>query len=197
MTASSRYYPQLAAALVALVYGSLAFADPPGGGHGRMHGDGPMMGGLMHSVGKGPPRPRFHSLWQLDLSDEQRRKINAIHDELHKKHWELMGRVHDQRTRLRDLYEVEPYDAKKIGAAYGEIGKLRAQRVEAEVDALNRAIVLLTAEQKARLKELSGAPHAAAGCGRSGMAGRGMMGHGPGMHGGAAGAMGPPPNPVP
>lgn len=193
MTASFRRYPQLAAALAALGVGALAFADPPGGGHGMMHSDGPMMGGMMHSLGKGPPQPHFHTLWQLDLSDEQRRKINAIHDELHKKHWELMGRMHDQRIRLRDLYEIEPYDARKIGAAYGEMGKLRAQMVEAEVDALNRATALLSAEQKTRLKELSSAPQTAApGCGRmgAGMHGRGMKGHGPGMHRGPAGGEG-------
>lgn len=193
MTASFRRYSQLAAALAALVAGALALADPPGGGHGMMHGDGPGMGGMMHSLGKGPPQPQFHTLWQLDLSDEQRRQINAIHDELHKKHWELMGRMHDQRIRLRDLYEVEPYDTRKIGAAYGEMGKLRAQMVEAEVDALNRAMALLSAEQKTRLKELSSAPQTAApGCGRRGAGrhGRGMMGHAPGMHRGVAGAAG-------
>lgn len=200
MTQSFHRYVLAAATLGVLGFAAQALANPPGGGmHGMMGGDGPMTGGMMQSVGKGPARPQFESLWQLELSDEQRKKINAIHDGLHKKHWELMGRMHEQQIKLRDLYEVELYDAKKIGAAYGEMGKLRAQMVEAEVDALNRAVVLLTAEQKTRLKELASAPLPAAGCGRmgAGMAGRGMMGPGPGMHRGPAGGMGPPPNPVP
>lgn len=180
-------YTRVAATLAMLGFGAPAIADPPGGGmHGMMGGEGPMTGETTPSVGKGPARPHFHALWQLDLSDEQRNKVNAVHDELHKKHLELMGRMHDQQTRLRDLYGVEPYDARKIGAAYGEMGNLRAQMVEAEVDALNRGVALLNPEQKARFKELASAPPSAAGCGR-------MMRHGPGMHRGPAGAMGPPP----
>jgi Spy/CpxP family protein refolding chaperone len=200
MTQSFRKHTLVAATLAALGVGAPALADPPGGGmHGMMGGDGPMMGGMMQSIGKGPARPHFYTLWQLELSDEQRKKINVVHDGLHKKHWELMGRTYDQQTKLRDLYEVEPYDAKKIGAAHGEIGKLRAQLVEAEVDALNRAIALLTPEQKTRLKELASASSPAAGCGHmgAGMQGRGMTGHSPGMHRGPAGGMGPPPNPLP
>jgi Spy/CpxP family protein refolding chaperone len=208
MTQFVRRYTQVAAALAALGFGAVAAADPPGGGmHGMMGGDGPMAGETQ-SVGRGPARPHFHALWQLGLSDEQRVKVDAVHDELHKKHLELMGRMHDQQTRLRDLYAVQPYDAGKIGAAYGEMGKLRAQMVEAEVDALNRGVALLDPEQKARFKELASAPPSAAGCG-------GMMRHGPGMHRGPAGGkgttmpsvacaprldpigVGPPPNPVP
>ncbi len=198
MMQSVRKLSVAAAAFAALGLSTSTLADPPGGMHGRM-GDGPMMPGGMAALGKGPGKPEFHDLWRLDINDEQRRKINAIHDELHKKHWEAMGRVHEQQTRLRDLYDVDgAYDAKKIGAAFGEIGKLRAQMVEAEIDAFNRAVALLAPEQKHQLKQLAEQPAPAGGCGRMGQ-GRhgGGMGHGPGMHHGPMGGMGPGQGPAP
>jgi Spy/CpxP family protein refolding chaperone len=124
-----------------------------GGGMGRG-----MMGG-MH----GAP------FQMLDLTSEQRTKINKIHDELRRKNWEALGKIHDEEAKLRDLYAADKRDPKAIGAVYGSIYALKRQMIEAGIDAHNRMEALLTDAQRAQLKQM-----------RSGMGpgARGMMGPG-------------------
>jgi hypothetical protein len=42
----------------------------------------------------------------LDLTPEQRTKINKIHDELRRKNWDALGKVQDEEAKLRDLILV-------------------------------------------------------------------------------------------
>lgn len=136
----------------------------PGGGMGMMGMGGPgmgMMGGGMMGGGMGP-------VWMLDLSDEQRGKIEKIHDDLRRKNWDTYGKIMDEQSRLRDLYSGETVDAKKVGAVYGGISKLQQQVIEAGVEAHNRVQAVLTKEQKEQLRQWR----------RGGMGGRGMMGPG-------------------
>jgi len=126
-----------------------------------MMGMGPgMMGGGMMGL---------HGLNMLDLGDEQRGKINAIHDKLRKQHWEVMGKMMDEHNALRDLYDAETLDGKKIGAAYDRIFKLKRQMIDTGIKAHNDAVAVLTKEQREQLKQLRR--------GR-GMGGRGPMGQG-------------------
>lgn len=104
-----------------------------GMGHGMM-GMG-MMGGM------GP-------FGMLNLSDEQRGKLDKIHDESRRKHWDIMGKVMDESAKLRDLYREETLDAKKIGAVYDRIFKLKREAIDASIDALNKANTVLTKEQR-------------------------------------------------
>jgi Spy/CpxP family protein refolding chaperone len=139
----------------------------PGGGMGMMGMDGPgmgMMGGGMMG-GMGP-------VWMLDLSDDQRGKIEKIQDDTRRKNWDTYGKIMDEQSKLRDLYAGETVDAKKVGAAYAGIAKLQQQVIESGVEAHNRVQAVLTKEQKEQLKQWS----------RGGMGGRGMMG--PGGRGG-------------
>jgi Spy/CpxP family protein refolding chaperone len=132
-----------------------------GGGMGRgMMGDG-MMGG-MGRMGGAP-------FQMLDLTPEQRTKINKIHDELRRKNWETLGKVQDEEAKLRDLYAADKRDPKAIGAVYGSIYALKRQMIEAGIDAHNRMEALLSDAQRAQLKQM-----------RSGMGpgARGMMGPG-------------------
>jgi Spy/CpxP family protein refolding chaperone len=141
-----------------------------GGGMGPgMMGMGPgMMGGGM--MGMGP-------FAMLNLSDEQRAKINKIQDELHKKNWDTQGKIMEENTKLRDLYDVDTPDPKKIGAVYERIYALKRQTIEASVEAHNKMRAVLTKEQQDQLKQMRrGGP----GMGGPGMM-RGPRGMGPGM----------------
>jgi Spy/CpxP family protein refolding chaperone len=92
-------------------------------------------------------------LSMLGLSDEQRGKIDKIGDDERKKHWEIMGKMLDEQSKLRDLYQADTPDPKKVGAAYGNIAKLRQQMVEAHVQARNQIEQVLTKEQREQLRQ--------------------------------------------
>jgi len=113
-----------------------------GGGYGMGYGMGPgMMGG-----GMGP-------LYMLNLSDAQRDKIEKIRDAERQKHWNIAGKILEEQNKLRDLYQPDEQDPKKIGAAYGNIAKLQQQMIEIHVQANNDAQKMLTKEQREQLKQ--------------------------------------------
>jgi len=148
----------------------------PGGGMGMMGGGmmDMMMGGSGGGMGMmgGGMMGGMGPLGMLDLSDEQRGKIEKIQDDTRRKNWDTYGKIMDEQSKLRDLYSGETVDPKKVGAVYGGISKLQQQVIEANVEAHNRVQAVLTKEQKEQLKQWS----------RGGMGGRGMMG--PGGRGG-------------
>ncbi len=139
-----------------------------GGGMGRgMMGDG-MMGGMGMGMMGGMHGAPFD---MLDLTTEQRTKINKIHDELRRKNWDALGKIQDEEAKLRDLYAVDKRDPKAIGAVYGSIYALKRQMIEAGIDAHNRMEALLTDAQRAQLKQM----RSSMGPGRRGMMGPGGM----------------------
>lgn len=142
-----------------------------GGGMGMGPG---MMGGGMGMMGPGMGMGPFA---MLDLSDEQRAKINKIQDELHRKNWDTQGKILEESAKLRDLYDVDTPDAKKISAVYERIYALKRQMIEANIEAHNRMRAVLTKEQQDQLKNWR-------------RRGPGMYGYGPGMMMGPRG-MGP------
>lgn len=141
------------------------------GGYG-MHGMGPgMMGGygggpgMMGGYGMGP-------YGMLGLSDDQRGKINKIHDAERKQHWAIMGKMMDVENKQRDLLAQSEPDPKKVGAAYAEMAKLRQQMLEAHVQANNDMQKVLTKEQREQLQQW----HRGMRGGPGGSWPRGMMG---------------------
>ncbi len=124
-------------------------------GHGMM-GDcgGGMMGGMMGGHGMMLESPRIHMVMALNLSDEQRAKINKLSDELQHKNWEREGVIRDEAAKLRDLYEADKRDPKAIGAEYQKIFDIKRQMIEAMVDTQNRVEALLTPEQLRQMKEM-------------------------------------------
>ena len=162
----------LAAAVPAFTWaqeqGGMDYDEMMGGmGGGMMMGQGTgMMGMGGGMMGTGP-------VWMLDLSGEQRTKINRIQDELRKEHWTIMGKIMDEQAKLRDLYEADTPDAKKIGAVYDTIFSLRKQMIMTRIEATNKVRGVLTVEQVEQLRKLRR--------GRWGMMGGCMMG---GMGGG-------------
>ncbi len=111
------------------------------GGMGMMGGKCPM--GMMGGMGP---------FSKLDLKDQQRSKIGKISDALRKKNLNLMGKMMDEMSKLRDLYAVDKRDPKKIGAIYGKFFELKRQMIEATIDARNRQEAVLTKEQREKMR---------------------------------------------
>jgi len=191
----------------------------PGGGYGPgmqggmgmnpgMGGYGPgMMGGMGMGPGMmGEGMMGMGPLFMLNLSDEQRGKITKIMDEERQKHWQVMGQMMTEQNTLRDLYQADTPDAKKIGAAYEAIARHQRQMIETHIEMRNKAEQLLTKEQREQLhnwRRGMGGPGWGMGYGRMGQGpmqpgqmqpgqmGPGPMGPGYGPRGSGPGMMGP------
>lgn len=146
-----------------------------GGMGGGMMGGGGMGSGMMGMGGM--TGSGMGMLGMLDLTDEQRAKINKIHDEHRRKDWDLLGKMQDEQAKLRDLFDADTPDPKKIGAVYGALGRLQQQMVESGVEAWNRVQEVLTKEQRDEFKQMR----------RGGPGPRGGYGQGPMPHGGMMG----------
>lgn len=127
-----------------------------------------MMGGGMMAGGMGP-------MGMLNLTDEQRAKVRKIEDDQRKKNRDLYGKIEDESLKLRDLYDTDMLDAKKISAVYDKIFDLKRQAIVAGIEAHNKARAVLTKEQQEQLKSFRR--------GGMGMGGYGPRGTGPGMMG--------------
>lgn len=113
---------------------------------------GGMMGG--HGAGMMMESPRVYMIMSLDLSDEQRSKINKLSDELRHNNWTTKGLIMDESAKLRDLYAADKRDPSAIGKEYQKIFDLQRQMIEATITAQNRIEELLTPDQRAQLKNM-------------------------------------------
>jgi Spy/CpxP family protein refolding chaperone len=106
-----------------------------GPGYGMGSGMGPgMMGG-----GYGP------GYAALNLSDEQRKNIDAIQEEMWRKQGELMGAMHAQSYRMHDFGKADDAAARK---AFDEMAAAHKQMFETRLDARKRIDAVLTPEQR-------------------------------------------------
>lgn len=170
----------LAAMALAFASGLTAAAGPvPGAGHGpgMMGGDGPrmmegfgsggygqgMMGdcpgmtgghgpGAMGGRGAGTMYFGRSMQYSLGLTDEQRRKVDAIHDDVQARNWEITGKMRGEMARIRDLASAEPLYRKALDDTYKRINDLRQQRFDAGITARSQIEGVLTAEQKERFR---------------------------------------------
>lgn len=122
---------------------------------------GGMGGGMMCPMcagmtGGGMMAGDVETLDMLSLTDAQREKVDRLQNDQRKKNWSTYGRILDEQARLRVLFEADPPDAKKIGAAYGSIGRLQAQLLEMQAEHRNRVMAVLTQDQQERLKRWQG-----------------------------------------
>ncbi|PMS13635.1 periplasmic heavy metal sensor [Trinickia caryophylli] len=114
-----------------------------GGGRGMMRGRGYGTGMMMGAPG-----------WAgaLQLSDDQRAKVNRIADETRKAHWTLMGEMMDRQAKLRDLYEAPKRDDAAIDAAFKDIAAVRQKMFDTSADARKRMDAVLTDKQREQLR---------------------------------------------
>lgn len=120
-------------------------------GHGMTGGMG-MMGGM--GMGMMMESPRAGMVRTLSLSDEQRAKINKLSDKLHHDNWADMGKIMDESTKLRDLYEADRRDANAIAGVYRNIFNTKIEMIKAMVSTENEIEDLLTKDQLAQLKAM-------------------------------------------
>ncbi|WP_083928348.1 Spy/CpxP family protein refolding chaperone [Marinobacterium rhizophilum] len=117
-----------------------------GMGYGSMMGPG-MMGGCapMHGYG---------GMFQmLELNDDQQQKVSQIHQELQKKRWDLMGKMHEESAKLRQLFFAEKRDAEAIGEQQQRVFDLSQQMTKDWIETQSQIEELLTPEQKDKLHE--------------------------------------------
>jgi periplasmic protein CpxP/Spy len=89
---------------------------------------------------------------QLNLSAEQWNKVNAIHQDLAKKNWELAGKMQEEAFKLHNLTAAENRDRSAITSQYNKLQDLRLQRFQARLDAEDKTDGVLTKEQKGQLR---------------------------------------------
>jgi Spy/CpxP family protein refolding chaperone len=143
-------------------YGGYGMGPGMMGGYGG-YGMGPGYGGygmgpgMMGGWGMGPG---WSGRWGagLDLTADQRQKIDQIRSETRSKNWALMGKMMDARYKLAELYDAEKPDTAAIVRQYKEIDNLRLQMIEGSVDAHNRIDAVLTSEQKEKARERGWGP---------------------------------------
>lgn len=137
------------------------FPGPMGYGMGMMHGYGGYGMGMMRGWGG---QGMMHgwggrgALDALDLTDDQRAKIDKIQDETRKTHWSFMGAMMEHQAKIRDLYQALDPDTDAIAKAYRELGELQQKMVESSLAAQKGVEALLTKEQKEKLRRYSPRP---------------------------------------
>ena len=115
------------------------------GGYGHGYGMGP---GMMYGYGRGyGAGPGF----ALDLTDEQRAKIDKIQQDTASKQWELTAKLQDERVRLNQLYYSGKRDDDAAGKSYKTISGLRQQLFESRLAAQKLVDGVLTKEQRQQL----------------------------------------------
>jgi len=126
-----------------------AFSQPYGMGPGMMGGYGPGYGmgpGMMGGFG-----PGFDYGYGVDLSDDQRAKISEAQQELAQKHWELMGRMHQQGGPMSQAFGPGPIDEKAARKAYEAMAEAQKQMFELSLQARKRIDAVLTPEQREQM----------------------------------------------
>ena len=123
-------------------------------GYGMMgQGMGPgMMSGMM-GPGMMYGADRYAS---LDLSAEQRSKISAIQEQLWRKRWDLMGKMHEERYHMHRLMSGAVTDDAAARKAYQAMADAHKQMFDAMLDARKHIDALLTKEQREQLRRAAG-----------------------------------------
>ena len=140
------------------------------GGYGPGYGMGPgmmgggMMGGMMGGYGMGPGMMGpgmmgggmgYGMLYQLNLSPDQWNKVNAIHEDLAKKNWDLAGKTQEEAFKLRNLMAAEKRDRSAITGQYKKLQDLRLQGFQARLEAQEKIDATLTKEQKGQIRRFA------------------------------------------
>lgn len=116
-----------------------------GWGHGMMGGTG-MMGGW------GPGMMMGAEYGSLNLTQEQRNKVYAIHRSLRDKQFALMDRMHDSMQSV-NVYRDGRFDEQAARNAYASAEKMHRQMFENMLDAQKQVDAVLTPQQRQQLSK--------------------------------------------
>lgn len=98
-------------------------------------------------------------LQQLDLSAEQRSKIQTIMQEQHKQRTEHMETMRHGMTELHQLAQAPQFDAAKAKQMTAEHGKQMGERMFEHLQTEAQVRAVLTPEQRKKLDEKTAAWH--------------------------------------
>jgi len=139
-------------------YGGYGMGPGMMGGYGG-YGMGPGMMGGYGGYGMGPGMMGGYDLgpiYRLNLNEDQRKQLSKIEDDLRKKNWDLMGKMQDEMSKLRDSgWSSDKRDRNALLAANKEMFELRQQMLINGLDAQDKAESLLTSQQKEQYKQLT------------------------------------------
>jgi Spy/CpxP family protein refolding chaperone len=157
------------------IAGGSALADPPQDAYGHGYGmggsmsgygmgaDGMMGGygvgadGMMDGQGRGYGMGSgmmggYGSRADLHLTSEQRSKIAKIQDDVRRKHWDLMGKMQDERSQMNEQYNADPRDDAALSKSYRNMSELRQQMFDSSLAAQKQMDTVLTAEQREKIR---------------------------------------------
>ncbi|MHB1291279.1 MAG: Spy/CpxP family protein refolding chaperone [Sulfuricella sp.] len=132
-------YGGMGPGMMGMGYGMMGGMMGPG-----MMGPGMMGPGMMGGYGAGQGMP--------NLTEQQQNKMTQIQEEVRKKHWDLMGKMNDEQTKLQQLYYSGKSDSAAIEAQHKKIYQLQREMDESWLEAKGRMDAVLTKEQKERLR---------------------------------------------
>jgi Spy/CpxP family protein refolding chaperone len=130
--------------------GASALADPPQDAYGHDYGMGGMMGG--YGMGGDGMMGGYGSRADLHLTSEQRSKIAKIQDDVRRKHWDLMGKMQDERSQMNEQYNADPRDDAALSKSYRTMSELRQQMFDSSLAARKQMDAVLSAEQREKMK---------------------------------------------
>jgi Spy/CpxP family protein refolding chaperone len=140
-------------------------------GMGMMHGMGDMHDGKMMD----DEHPMWKHLMSLGLDDKQKDALKALRSKTMK---DMVKKKADKQIagiELKDLLDKDPLDMKAVEASLKKNESLKTEMALAHIKAREEMKLILTPDQRKRLKEMMEPGHA--GCGMMG----GMM-HGDAEH---------------
>lgn len=137
----------LAASILGLTATGPVIAAPEGG-----PGDGQRAGYGGHGWHREGGMPRMFD--RLDLTQEQRDKIEQIMDENKQVRQEKTKALWDNRKALRDQAMAENYDAHRVQELADQQAKLQADLTVMRTESFHRIYSVLTPDQKQKLAEM-------------------------------------------
>jgi Spy/CpxP family protein refolding chaperone len=110
----------------------------PGGGYGPGGGFGPGRGAMLES---------------LNLSDEQREKIQTIQEENRQRNWTVMGQMRTEMFKLRRMYNADNPDANAVAEQQKKVDELRRQMLVSRLEGRKQVEAVLTPEQRKQFRQ--------------------------------------------
>jgi len=149
------------AAVAVLAAAASAWSQPYGMGPGMMGGYGPgygmgpgMMGGYGPGYGMGPGMMGGYGPGGsgVELSADQRAKLAEIQRDVQRKHWDLMGELHEQGSPMHEAFASGTLDEQAARKAYDAMTVAHKQMFESWLEARKRMDAVLTPEQRAQMR---------------------------------------------
>ena len=128
------------------------------GGYGPGYGMGPGMMGGYGGYGMGPgmmggygPGGYGGYGYGVDLSPEQRAKIADVQQELGRKQWGLMEKMHEEGGPMYQAFGSGAFDEKAARKAYETMAEAQKQMFEASLQMRKKIDAVLTPEQREQM----------------------------------------------